>query len=652
MNNSDKYVEPLLNVNLDDNKARNSLREYILRDSNSLTNREFHFLMEEIVAKFNDMKYLKFFLSFNFLLRGANKTFNVVFRHIFEGACSLEEYVFLQKEACGQIYQQLSFYRKKAQKYNSNDLLDEINNLVELSQKLYEGDALYECYTLLEIVADLIAIVNKFPFKRNTILYFTMLFNIFIHRGCLFSAANALYRLIRVEKKVNLKAEYVQTLVGLMHLKDNEEEHGRMFCGLPCIDARTFLQETKGVEYEQDMPFVLNEESLCNFIFYKQNIKKTFECDDKMLRFVSFLRLNNFNFSLDDGILIFDGTYCKKSNSAKVFEIVKGMKERRENVVVRNVEAIRIRENLKREKMIKETLIKEEKEDNQIKVEKKEKKARKDLFTKNFNLFRVYLMKSRQTDDPNDLKMRQYQLDMEYQRDYERKERLRQLYEQRKDSIAELLKNYEERKKKSIQPIAVTQEDVKVAKTSWRTAEPESFKTENIYKPKVESGKADSNIYQPPKITMRSSSFDPKEMSKPGVYDPSGAKRSFDSKEMSKPGVYDPSGAKRSFDPKEMSKPGVYDPSGAKRTFDPKEMSKPGVYDPSGAKKTTSKSVENVDNSKVYKFVRKNFMDTSTTDRPSHSKHADPHSTSNLGSSSEKPEKEIKKGESWRTAKK
>lgn len=639
MRNSDKYVELLRKVDLNDKRAANGLREHMLRESNSLTNREFHFLIEEIVAQFNDMGHLKFFISFNFLLRGANKTFNTVFRHLFDSANSFDDYIFLQREALGQIYQQLLFFRKKVQKYNSNDLLDEINNLVELSYKLYSADALYECFTLLDIVADLIAIVNKFPFKKNTILYFSMLFNIFLSRGCIFSAVNALYRLICIDKKVNLKEKYVQALADLMHLKDSEEEHSKMFCGLPSVSSRTFQQEAKNVEYEQDVLLHLNEEFLDNFAFYRENVRKTFECDDEMLKFVSFLRLNNFNFSLDDGILIFDGTYSKKSNSAKVFEILKGMKDQKDSVVTRNVEATRIKENLKREKMIKETLITSDREENRDKTVKEEKKIWEDRFTKNFNLFRIYQIKSQLADDPNDLKLRQCQLDMDFQRDFEKKERLRGLYEQRKDDIVELLKKYEERKQKGYQPVAARQEEAKAIKGSWRTATPESFKTESVYKPSVGYGKpTEGSVYQPPKFTRETSAFEPREAVKPNIYDPSSIRKpkptSFESKDTSRSAFYEPSKKLQSL------------------SFESKDTSRSAFYEPSKIGKPASKDVNTADESKVYKFVRKDFVDAGAVDQTSQSKNVGLHSASNLSSPDEKPEKEIRKGESWRTAKK
>lgn len=494
----DKYVKLLAQNDMKDKDRVLEIKEMIVRESNSISNKELHFMIENFLKHLKERKFYQFFLTFNYLSRGANRTFNLVFKNLFDCSKDVKGLCFIYKECVSQIPQQITFYRKKQHKIYMNDVLEEINNLIELAYELRKSNAVFETYTILELVSELITIVEKFPVKANTIKYFSMLFNIFISRGLLFSAANVLYRLLGVEKRTNLTREYVEQLILLMNIKDTEDEYHKMFCGLVTINAQQFQSELNNFIFDQDVDFNLNNSSLENFEFLHEYKGKTYKMKDDMRNYISFMRLNNFEYFIEDGILFFNGQYAKKSNSAKVFEIVNQLKEKSSFVDSRKIEEQRIKRNLEREKSIKQEL-----ETSQIDVTEKEKPKeiqkesapREDFFTRRFNYFRIYQMLLDKIDSNENFNSRQGKIDNEFEEQMSKRNQIIEKFNQRKNEIDKILQEREEKtKKESFQAVRIP---VPTGASSWRTAPKE---TSNVFQQRsfspIRSG--DEKFYVPP----------------------------------------------------------------------------------------------------------------------------------------------------------
>lgn len=540
MKNTEKYIELIKNSNISDKDTANEIKDLILEENSSLSNRELHYGIEGMLKQLDERKHLQFLITLNFPKRSANRTFNLIFKNLFEISRDNKSLIFLFKECVAQVPQQIQFYKRKQQKSHINDILEEINTLIEFAYKLYLNKAEYESYTILELTSEFITFIEKFPLKINTIKYFTMLFNIFISRGHLFMAANVLYRLLNIEKKTNLTKEYVLTLINLMYIKDHEEEYHKMLCGLSVVTDSQFKSELDNFLYDQDIEIYLENSDLQNFESILIAKGKSFEMTEDFRNYVAFMKLNNFEYFIEDGIFFFNGNYTKKSNSKKIFEIVNSIKEKSNYVDSRKIEENRIRSLIEREKHIKTRLESKKMVESPVQIEEPiEEKNKEDFFTKRFNFYRIYEMSRPFFDSDSNFAKRQKQIEQSYQSDILRLEDCIFKYNERKDEIEQLIKDAESKhmKQSTVSVRIITDSDQK-SESSWRYASRETLlqdirkeeslrDTERFYKPHT------TNMYVPPPVGEYVAPSDrylsdfnskPKELSQ--AYDPS---RSFGS---------------------------------------------------------------------------------------------------------------------------
>ncbi|KRH93123.1 hypothetical protein M153_14670002606 [Pseudoloma neurophilia] len=539
MENTDKFINLIKTRNLGNRETANEIKNVILNESSTLSNRELHSGIESILKGLDERQHLQFLFTMNFPKRNANKTFNLILKNLFEISRDNKSLIFLFKECVSQIPQQIKFYKRKQQKSHVNDILDEINILIEFSYKLYTVKAEYEAYTILELVAEFITLIEKFPIKQNTIKYFTMLFNIFISRGHLFMAANVLYRLLKVESRTNLTMDYVLTLIDLMKIKDNEEEYHKMLCSLSIITDQQFKSEIDNFIYDQDIEIYLENSDLQNFESLLTAKGKSFKMTEDFRNYVAFMKLNNFEYFIEDGTFFFNGNFKKKSNSKKIFEIVNKIKEKSNYIDSRKIEEKRLRHQKEREESIKTQLESTRKaeiipiEEQQIVVEEEK---REDFFTRRFNFFRTYQMSRKFIDSEENLVQRQIEIQNEYEKEVYQHELCCIKFYEREEEIMNLLKEAEmSQKAQSDVSVKIIADSDQKLESSWRFASKDTLlreiRNEEVARESEQEYKRKEPItptYVPPtaQSSLRAfgdfSSVLPQKANATSTYDPSG----------------------------------------------------------------------------------------------------------------------------------
>lgn len=290
-------------------------------------------------------------------------------------------------------------------KMPKESLIDVAGLYVEIADIHRRNHCLMEMYQSLESFSEIVSATKTFPERRCTVAYFRFLSEVFLSRNMFFSFLNALARLVMLNPHFTSQlsadefAEFVERTFALASFKNEGAVFQKLFGGLamlPVKEARAIIDrdlvyEQPATEWEgkalsaleSDYVMWLGLDRNWDAVLSRQRV----ELAGDKVSLLAFLRKNNIEFTIECGYILIAG-YRYRSMTREVF-LLKERFSRQLHEVTNEDKAAREKafgKFLEQKRMYGRGAENKEAERKKVVVA-----AKKDYFTKNHNLFRLYL---------------------------------------------------------------------------------------------------------------------------------------------------------------------------------------------------------------------------------------------------------------------
>lgn len=299
------------------------------------------------------------------------------------------------------LYSRRQHSLKKVPKEN---LIDIAGLYVETADMYHKKCYIMEMFQSLESFAEIVCATKTFPERRYTVPYFRFLSDVFLSKNMFFSFLNALARLVMLNPHFKSQlladefADFVDRAFMLANFKNEGAVFQKLFGGLAMLSVeeakmiieRDLVYEQPESEWEgqsksaleNDYTMWLELDKNWDIVLSKQRVELT----SSTTPFLAFLRKNNIEFRIEYGYIYITG-YRYRSMTREVF-LLKERFSRQLNEVINEDKAAR--EKAFEKFLEQKRMYGRDAENKTMEIKKTAAVPKKDYFTKNYNLFRLY----------------------------------------------------------------------------------------------------------------------------------------------------------------------------------------------------------------------------------------------------------------------
>lgn len=273
---------------------------------------------------------------------------------------------------------------------NKKDLLHLTHHYILLAE-IFQNNK-FKVVNCLEKACDIITNTKAFPTKEMSLKYFTLLSHIFLEKNMFHNFLNCLHRM-HLFTKINIDRKMMDFISKIGKICEYKRE-----CDFKFFVSLSILKGSEVVEYfERFFDEEISESGFeyeFDFHFYDR-IRFNCEIDNFDIKFLSFLKSNNFNFVIKDQKLMIIN-HEEISLTIRVYNLMEEMKGKQEKNIVKERQRI---EEIKKLKMIQQLKLEDDVKKKEIKKEETKKKRvlpkkkiirkRNDYFRRQYNIFRI-----------------------------------------------------------------------------------------------------------------------------------------------------------------------------------------------------------------------------------------------------------------------